>query len=84
MSNKYYGANTGGNEARNPLFPDEESWEGPSKTIVSPVASAFDAIGGIAKSNTFEDRLSDTGAIPGHATKSDTGARRIGERKGRK
>jgi hypothetical protein len=80
---KYYGTGSG-REVVNPWYPDEESWEGPSKTIVSPVASAFDAIGGIAKSNTFDDRLSNTGAIPGHATKSENGSRRIGERKGRK
>ena len=80
---KYYGSNTGSREATNPWFPDEESWEGPNKTIASPVASTFDAIGGIAKSNTFEDRLSPTGAIPGHATKSESGSRTMGQRKGR-
>lgn len=80
---EYYGKGTG-REIVNPWFPDEESWEGPSKTITSPVASAFDAIGGVAKGNTFEDRLSDTGAIPGHATKSESGSRSIGSRKGRK
>lgn len=82
---KYYGQGKEP-ELTNPWFPDEESWEGPSKTITSPVASAFHSIGGIAKSNTFEDRLSSTGEIPGHATTSDAGASTIGKttKRGRK
>ena len=68
-----------GGDYANPFFPNEENWEGPSKTISSPVGSIFEH--DIAKSNTFEDRLSNSGAVPGHSTKSESASRSMGSRK---
>jgi hypothetical protein len=52
-----------GKETMNPFFPDETSFEGPNKTIYSPHGSIFES--DVSSTNTFEDRLTRTGRIPG-------------------
>jgi hypothetical protein len=73
---EFYGR---GGEVANPIFPTETNWEGPSKTICSPVGSIFEHE--IASSNTFEDRLSNSGQIPGRTTNAEDASRKMGEKR---
>jgi hypothetical protein len=75
---EFYGR--GGDEV-NPIFPTETNWEGPSKTICSPVGSAWGM--DVASSNTFEDRLSNSGQIPGRTTSAENASRKMGEKRGK-
>jgi hypothetical protein len=73
---EFYGRGT---EVANPIFPTETNWEGPTKTISSPVGSIFEH--DIASSNTFEDRLSNSGKIPGRTTSAEGASRSMGEKR---
>jgi hypothetical protein len=75
---EFYGRGDAKDDA-NPFFPNETNWEGPSKTIASPYGSTFEL--DIAKGNTFEDRLSNSGSYPGHTTMAEDSSRKMGEKR---
>jgi len=75
----FYGHGSEKEEA-NPFYPEETMWEGPTKTICSPYGSIFEhhMAGG---QNTFEERLSNTGAVPGRTSMDESASRKMGEKR---